>query len=75
MHKMMVASILSVALSAGIVGSAGAVSLAGGSAQSVDRVGTPILQVKQSCRHIADPRRRHTCELQVSRHGHKGKGR
>jgi hypothetical protein len=76
MHKMMGVSILSLGLCVGIAGSAGAMSLAGGSAQSVDRSGIAVLQVKHSCKTIADPRRRHTCELQMTRHGHKGnKGR
>jgi hypothetical protein len=75
MHKFILASILSVGVSVGIAGSAGAMSLAGGSAQTMDRAGTPILQVKESCRHIADARRRHTCELQMTRHGHKGSGK
>jgi hypothetical protein len=39
MHKMMGVSILSLGLCVGIAGSAGAMSLAGGSAQSVDRSG------------------------------------
>jgi hypothetical protein len=75
MHKLIVASILAIGTSVGIAGSAGATSLAGGSSQSVNQAGTPILQVKESCRHIADARRRHTCELQMSRHGHKGSGK
>jgi hypothetical protein len=71
MHKIMVASILSLGLCVGIAGSAGAMSLAGGSAQSVDRSGIPVVQVKHhGCAAIADPHKRHTCELQMSRGRH-----
>jgi hypothetical protein len=69
MHKVIGASILSLGLCVSIAGSAGAMSLAGGSAQSVDRSGIPVVQVKaqHGCAAIANPHRRHTCELQMSR--------
>jgi hypothetical protein len=72
MHKMIGVSVLSLGLCVGIAGSAGAMSLAGGSAQSVDRSGTVVLQVMRhhGCHGIADPHRRHTCLLQSTR----GKG-
>ena len=72
MHKMIGVSILSLGLCVGIAGSAGAMSLAGGSAQSVDPSNIAALQVmhRRGCHGIADPHKRHTCLLQSTR----GKG-
>ena len=71
MHKFIGAGILSLGICVGIAGSAGAMSLAGGSAQSVDRSGIAVVQVKHhGCAAIADPHKRHTCELQMSRGRH-----
>jgi hypothetical protein len=72
MHKMIGVSILSLGLCVGIAGSAGAMSLAGGSAQSVDSSSVVVLQVmhRHGCHGIADPHKRHTCLLQSTR----GKG-
>jgi hypothetical protein len=69
MNKTIMAGILSLGLCAGYAGAASAMSLAGGIAQSQPAI--TILQVKMhGCASIADPHKRHTCEMQMSRGRH-----